>query len=175
MEYRDLASRLRGMHAAAVPAGFQGVLRVLATPERMADLLVAADALEAQAAHPKPLDDPRLQELFMSAITGALAFGSQDTNPPPVGHWLKPAWDIGRVEAVMREQEVTRRIQAQQERIAAVEARDCAGIELRREFRGQLREAAREELEKIGPFGPVYGERSQEAVAGVLKRLGVEL
>ena len=44
---------------------------------------------------PKPLDDPRLQELFMSAITGAISMGAQGINRPPVGHWLCAAWNMG--------------------------------------------------------------------------------
>jgi hypothetical protein len=47
---------------------------------------------------PKPLDDPRLQELFSSAISGALAFGAQGNNPPPKGHWLELFWQMGRGE-----------------------------------------------------------------------------
>jgi hypothetical protein len=65
--------------------------------------LAARAALAASpqpaAQQPKPLDDPRLQELFMSAITGAMAFGYQGTDRPPVGHWLNQAWQIGRAEA----------------------------------------------------------------------------
>ncbi|WP_205954377.1 hypothetical protein [Pseudoxanthomonas winnipegensis] len=34
-----------------------------------------------------------------SAVLGALAFGSQNTRPPPWGHWLKEFWDIGRADA----------------------------------------------------------------------------
>jgi hypothetical protein len=45
---------------------------------------------------PKPLDDPRLQGLFSDAISGALAFGAQNTNPPPAGHWLERFWQMGR-------------------------------------------------------------------------------
>jgi hypothetical protein len=45
-----------------------------------------------------PLDDPRLQGLFSDAISGALAFGAQNTNPPPAGHWLERFWQMGRAE-----------------------------------------------------------------------------
>jgi hypothetical protein len=59
----------------------------------------AIAALDAVlAATPKPLDDPRLQGLFSDAISGALAFGAQNTNPPPAGHWLERFWQMGRAE-----------------------------------------------------------------------------
>jgi hypothetical protein len=58
--------------------------------------IAALDA--ALAATPKPLDDPRLQVLFSDAISGALAFGAQNTNPPPAGHWLERFWQMGRAE-----------------------------------------------------------------------------
>ena len=32
------------------------------------------------------------------SIVGALALGSQNTNPPPVDHWGQRFWDIGREE-----------------------------------------------------------------------------
>lgn len=37
------------------------------------------------------------------SITGAMAFGYQNTNPPPEGHWAKRFWDMGRAEGEMRE------------------------------------------------------------------------
>lgn len=43
-----------------------------------------------------PLSDPRLQELFTSAIDGAMAFGYQNARKPPDGHWLTRWWQIGR-------------------------------------------------------------------------------
>ena len=52
-----------------------------------------------QAATPKPLDDPRLQELFSNAIDGALTLGYQNSSPPPDGHWLARFWNIGRQAA----------------------------------------------------------------------------
>jgi hypothetical protein len=57
----------------------------------------------ALAATPKPLDDPRLQGLFSDAISGALAFGAQNTNPPPAGHWLERFWQMGRAERALSE------------------------------------------------------------------------
>jgi hypothetical protein len=64
----------------------------------------AIAALDAVlAATPKPLDDPRLQGLFSDAISGALAFGAQNTNPPPAGHWLERFWQMGRDERALSE------------------------------------------------------------------------
>jgi hypothetical protein len=67
----------------------------------------AADEIEhlraALDAAPKPLDDPRLQGLFSDAISGALAFGAQNTNPPPAGHWLERFWQMGRAERELSE------------------------------------------------------------------------
>jgi hypothetical protein len=37
------------------------------------------------------------------AITGAMAFGYQNANEPPEGHWAKRFWDIGRAEGAARE------------------------------------------------------------------------
>jgi hypothetical protein len=63
----------------------------------------ANDAIAALDAAPKPLDDPRLQGLFSDAISGALAFGAQNTNPPPAGHWLERFWQMGRAERALSE------------------------------------------------------------------------
>lgn len=51
----------------------------------------------------KPLNDPKIQGLFLDAILGACALGYQDSSPPPPGHWLQRAWDMGRGEAMNRE------------------------------------------------------------------------
>jgi 7-keto-8-aminopelargonate synthetase-like enzyme len=37
------------------------------------------------------------------SIAGAMAFGYQNTNHPPEGHWAKRFWDMGRAEGEMRE------------------------------------------------------------------------
>ena len=37
-------------------------------------------------------------------IFGALAFGAQNTNPPPADHWGQRFWDIGREERASSEQ-----------------------------------------------------------------------
>lgn len=42
------------------------------------------------------------RELTCSAINGAMAFGYQNTNPPPSDdHWLAPFWKVGRKQAEM--------------------------------------------------------------------------
>lgn len=38
----------------------------------------------------------------LDAATGAMAFGYQNTNPPPEGHWAQRFWDIGRAEGELR-------------------------------------------------------------------------
>jgi hypothetical protein len=38
------------------------------------------------------------------SIVGALAFGSQNRNPSPAGHWGQRFWDIGRAEAAIKEE-----------------------------------------------------------------------
>jgi hypothetical protein len=37
-------------------------------------------------------------------IFGALAFGAQNTNPPPADHWGQRFWDVGREERAMQEE-----------------------------------------------------------------------
>ncbi|MCK1786069.1 hypothetical protein L9Z73_17420 [Pseudomonas sp. TNT11] len=37
-------------------------------------------------------------------IFGALAFGAQNTNPPPADHWGQRFWDIAREERAMQEE-----------------------------------------------------------------------
>jgi hypothetical protein len=69
-----------------------------------ADLLEQFAALYTTPPAPEaPLDDPRLQGLFSDAISGALAFGAQNTNPPPAGHWLERFWQMGRAERALSE------------------------------------------------------------------------
>lgn len=48
----------------------------------------------------KPLDDPRLQELFGAAISGAMSLGFLNQSPPPEGHWLTQHWNTGRETAL---------------------------------------------------------------------------
>lgn len=37
------------------------------------------------------------------SIVGALAFGAQNRNPPPPGHWGQKFWEIGREERALTE------------------------------------------------------------------------
>ncbi len=37
-------------------------------------------------------------------IVGALALGAQNTNPPPVDHWAKQFWEIGREERALHDE-----------------------------------------------------------------------
>ena len=43
------------------------------------------------------------KRLLCDAIVGALAFGKQNSNPPPAGHWGKEFWDSGRAEGQQRD------------------------------------------------------------------------
>ncbi|MCO6690438.1 hypothetical protein [Pseudomonas asiatica] len=43
------------------------------------------------------------KRLLCDAIIGAMAFGKQNSNPPPEGHWGKEFWDIGRAEGKQRD------------------------------------------------------------------------
>lgn len=38
------------------------------------------------------------------SIVGALAFGAQNRNPPPSGHWARQFWEIGREERALTEE-----------------------------------------------------------------------
>lgn len=38
------------------------------------------------------------------SIVGAMAFGAQNTNPPPMDHWGQRFWDIGREERAMQDE-----------------------------------------------------------------------
>lgn len=38
------------------------------------------------------------------SIVGALAFGAQNRNPPPPGHWGQKFWEIGREERALTEE-----------------------------------------------------------------------
>ena len=48
---------------------------------------------------PRPLDDPRLQQLFGDTIWGAYAKGLRNIDPPPEGHWLTRWWAWGASKA----------------------------------------------------------------------------
>lgn len=44
------------------------------------------------------------KRLLCDAILGAMAFGKQNSNPPPAGHWGQEFWDIGRAEGALQEE-----------------------------------------------------------------------
>lgn len=85
---------------------------------------IAEDALSQQADPVEPVPaqrptDAMLDELrrnglsidgdnaykrdLIDTIIGAMAFGFQNTSPPPHGHWGQQFWDIGRAEAEAQE------------------------------------------------------------------------
>jgi len=47
----------------------------------------------------RPLDDPKMQQLFGDAIEGALALGYACEDPPPEGHWLERFWRLGNAQS----------------------------------------------------------------------------
>ena len=48
-------------------------------------------------------DNAYKRDLLDSAV-GAMAFGVQNRNPPPAGHWGQRFWDIGREERALAEE-----------------------------------------------------------------------
>ncbi|MEB8055758.1 hypothetical protein [Pseudomonas fulva] len=44
------------------------------------------------------------KRLLCDAIIGAMAFGKQNNNPPPDGHWGKEFWEVGRAEGALQEE-----------------------------------------------------------------------
>lgn len=59
-------------------------------------------ALRTIAEYPCPEQDnmtaTNMRQVAADAITGALAFGAQASQPPAADHWLRPFYDIGRAE-----------------------------------------------------------------------------
>ncbi|WP_231274859.1 hypothetical protein [Pseudomonas aeruginosa] len=59
-------------------------------------------ALRTIAEYPCPEQDnmtaANMRQVAADAITGALAFGAQASQPPAEDHWLRPFYDIGRAE-----------------------------------------------------------------------------
>ncbi|MGE6387326.1 hypothetical protein ACQKEN_16880 [Pseudomonas sp. NPDC078416] len=55
------------------------------------------------------------------SITGAMAFGYQNANPPPEGHWAKQFWDIGRAEGEARK-DLTAALKLNRENLRACQA-----------------------------------------------------
>lgn len=56
----------------------------------------AQAAESAPAAYSIDADPQGIRAMVADAITGALAFGAQGSNPPPEGHWLAPFWNAAR-------------------------------------------------------------------------------
>ncbi|MDR6949811.1 hypothetical protein J2Y39_004436 [Pseudomonas sp. 2957] len=73
---------------------------VLPSPE--ANLNNALDALRRQGLS---IDgDNAYKRDLLDAVVGALAFGAQNTNPPPSDHWATRFWEIGREERELHEE-----------------------------------------------------------------------
>nr|WP_256665322.1 hypothetical protein [Pseudomonas sp. SLFW] len=75
------------------------------------------------------------------SIAAAMAFGCQNKNSPPEGHWAKRFWDIGRTEGAAREQMI-------------------AALKLNRE---NLR-ACQATIHLCGGFDPAYVNDAQAAM-----------
>ncbi|HGM4503064.1 TPA: hypothetical protein ACKPJS_006010 [Pseudomonas aeruginosa] len=76
---------------------------LLALIKDQAPALDAQDlALRTIAEYPCPEQDnmtaANMRQVAADAITGALAFGAQASQPPAEDHWLRPFYDIGRAE-----------------------------------------------------------------------------
>jgi hypothetical protein len=41
---------------------------------------------------------------LLDSVVGAMAYGAQNINPPPAGHWGQRFWDIGREERALTEE-----------------------------------------------------------------------
>jgi hypothetical protein len=95
----------------ALKEAIEGECDGLAITDEQANNILLFVFGQASVRTPKPLDDPRLQELFGSEITGALAFGAQGMNKPPEGHWLIPFWEMARAE---RESSSAHRVEVRQ-------------------------------------------------------------
>lgn len=71
---------------------------VLPSPE--ANLNTALDALRRNGLS---IDgDNAYKRDLLDAACGAMGFGFQGTNPPPIGHWGQRFYDLGRAEAELR-------------------------------------------------------------------------
>ncbi|WP_226501449.1 hypothetical protein [Pseudomonas sp. MWU16-30322] len=79
---------------------------------------------------------------LLDAVVGALAFGAQNNNAPPAGHWGQRFWDIGREERGLHEELV-------------------AALKLNRE---NLR-ACQATIHLAGGFDPAYVDDAQAAMA----------
>ncbi|GGK45839.1 hypothetical protein SAMN04490189_4554 [Pseudomonas koreensis] len=79
---------------------------------------------------------------LLNSVVGSLAFGAQNKNPPPAGHWGQRFWDIGREERGLHEELV-------------------AALKLNRE---NLR-ACQATIHLAGGFDPAYVDDAQAAMA----------
>ncbi|WP_296261406.1 MULTISPECIES: hypothetical protein [unclassified Pseudomonas] len=80
------------------------------------------NALDALRRHGLSIDgDNAYKRDLCDSITGAIALGYQNTNPPPEGHWAKQFWDIGRAEGEARE-ELTAALKLTRENLRACQA-----------------------------------------------------
>ena len=61
-----------------------------------------AESMPAQCSYSIDADPQGIRAMVADAITGALAFGAQGANPPPVGHWLAPFWNAARADHTQR-------------------------------------------------------------------------
>lgn len=89
---------------------------------------------------------------LLDSVVGALAFGAQNKNAPPAGHWGQRFWDIGREERGLHEELV-------------------ASLKLTRE---NLR-ACQATIHLAGGFDPAYVDDAQAAMAvadAVLAKVG---
>lgn len=78
---------------------------------------------------------------LLDAVVGALAFGAQNSNPPPSSHWATRFWEIGREERELHEELV-------------------AALKLTRE---NLR-ACQATIHLCGGFDPAYVDDAQAAM-----------
>ncbi|MFT8233712.1 hypothetical protein ACLNBI_19440 [Pseudomonas guariconensis] len=62
------------------------------------------------------------KRLLCDAIIGVMAFGKQNSNPPPAGHWGQEFWDIGRAEGEQQEHLLTELTQARDQLNALLSA-----------------------------------------------------
>ena len=79
---------------------------------------------------------------LLDAVVGALAFGAQNNNAPPTGHWGQRFWDIVREERGLHEELV-------------------AALKLTRENLS----ACQATIHLAGKFDPAYVNDAQEAMA----------
>ncbi len=121
----------------AVRPGSDDFDLVLPSPE--ANLNNALDALRRNGLS---IDgDNTYKRDLLDAACGAMGFGFQGTNPPPLGHWGQRFYDLGRAEAELREELV-------------------AALKLNRE---NLR-ACQATIHLCGGFDPAYVKNAQAAM-----------